>query len=175
MKNEVAPSEPSEPGFHALCPIRWTVRADSIANVLTNYSVIQSSLDTFSEMASRDMEISTKVSGIAAQFSSFMFLFGVMLGEKALRLADNLSRILQQKEISAAKGYHVVELTRKHLTVIRTESEFEKFWTSITAKQGEVDVDEFAFPRRRRTRNQLEVGTGESYFPSSIEEYYRVQ
>ena len=34
-----------------------------------------------------------------------------MLGEKVLRLADSLSRILQQKEISAAEGYHAAKLT----------------------------------------------------------------
>ena len=70
MKNEVPPSEP---GFRTLCPTRWTVRIDSLASVVTNYSVIQSSLDTSSEMASRDMEMSKKVSGIAVQFSSFNF------------------------------------------------------------------------------------------------------
>ena len=164
MKSEVAPSEPR---FRTLCPTQWTVRADSLASVVTNNSVIRSSLDTFSEMASLDMEMSAKVSGNAVQFSSFNSLFGVMLGENVLRLADNLSRTLQQ--------YHAAELTRKRLTDLRTESEFVKFWTSVTAKQGEVDVDEPAFPRRRRAPKRLEVGTGENYLPSTIEDYYRVQ
>ena len=46
-------------------------------------------------MASRDMEMSAKVSDIASQLEKFDFLFGVMLGEKVLHLADNLSRTLQ--------------------------------------------------------------------------------
>ena len=35
---------------------------------------------------------------------------GIFLGEKALRLADNLSLTLQQKDILAAEGYHATEL-----------------------------------------------------------------
>ena len=47
MKNEMAPSEPT---FRTLCSTRWTVRADSLASVVTNYSVIQSSLESFSDI-----------------------------------------------------------------------------------------------------------------------------
>lgn len=31
---------PSDPGFHTLCPTRWTVRADSLASVRINYAVL---------------------------------------------------------------------------------------------------------------------------------------
>ena len=72
MKNEVPKSEPR---FCTLCPTQWTVRADSLANVVTNDSVSQSSMDSFSEMASRDMEMSAKVSGIAVQFLSLIFFW----------------------------------------------------------------------------------------------------
>ena len=44
LKEELAPSES---GFRTLCPTRWTVRADSLASIRKNYSVLQSSLDTF--------------------------------------------------------------------------------------------------------------------------------
>ena len=63
LKEQLAPSDP---GFHTLCPTRWTVRADSLASVVSNYSVLQSSLDTFSDMAARDMEMSARVNGIAS-------------------------------------------------------------------------------------------------------------
>ena len=39
------------------------------------------------------MEMSAKVNGIAFQLEKFDFLFGVMLGENILQLADNLSRV----------------------------------------------------------------------------------
>ena len=50
------------------------------------------------------MEMSAKVNGIGSQLRKFDFSFGVMMGEKVLRLADNLSRTLQQKELSVAEG-----------------------------------------------------------------------
>ena len=51
-------------------------------------------------MASRDMEMSVKVNGIASQLEKFDFLFGVMLGETVLQLADNLSRSPPEKKKS---------------------------------------------------------------------------
>ena len=80
------------------------MRADSLASVLANYSVLLASLENFAEMSSRDMEMSARVNGIAYQLGKFDFLFGVMLGKKILRLADNLSRSLQQKDMSAAEA-----------------------------------------------------------------------
>ncbi len=108
LKDELAPTES---GFRTLCPTRWTVRADSLASVRKNYSVLQSSLDKFSEMAARDMEMSAKVNGVGAQFEKFDFVYGVMLGELVLRLADNLSNTLQQKTLSAAEGNRAAMLT----------------------------------------------------------------
>ena len=94
----------SVPVFRTLCPTRWTVRADSLASVRINYATLQNSLDSFSEMASRDMEMSAKVNGIAFQLEKFEFLFGVMLGEKVLQQADNLSCTLQKKSFLHRKA-----------------------------------------------------------------------
>ena len=55
IKEQLAPSDPD---FRTLCPTRLTVRADSLASVLANYSVLQASLESFAEMSSRDMEMS---------------------------------------------------------------------------------------------------------------------
>ncbi len=118
IKEQLAPSNP---GFRTLCPTRWTVKADSLASVLANYSVLQTSLESFAEMASRDMETSARVNGIGAQLDKFDFFFGVMLGEKLLRLADNLSRTLQHKDLSAAEGAH---LTCDALTEFRSDAQF---------------------------------------------------
>ena len=62
---------------------------------------------------------------------SVVSLFGVMLGQKVLRFADNLSHTLQQKELSAAEGQLAAELTVDTLATHRNEEEFEKFWASI--------------------------------------------
>ena len=132
IKEEMAPSDP---GFRTLYPTRWTVRADSLARVRINYAVLQSSLESFLEMASRDMEMSAKVNGIASQLEKFDFLFGVMLGEKVLQLKDNLSRTLQIKELSASEGYAAACLTCDALSGMRNDA-FQKFWKYKESRRG---------------------------------------
>ena len=137
--------------------------------------MLQSSLDTFSDMAARDMEMSARVNGIASKFEKFDFLFGVMLGEKVLRLADNLSRTLQQKQLSAAEGNRAALLKCDTLSALRTDPEFTKFWDSVQTKLNDVDVGEPVLPRRRKTPRRLEVGSGEPHFPETVQDYYRAQ
>ena len=76
IKDEISPTEP---GFRTLYPTRWTVKADSLGSVISNYSVLQASLDTFTDMASWDMEMSARINGIASQLDKFDFLFGILL------------------------------------------------------------------------------------------------
>jgi hypothetical protein len=57
------------------------------------------------------MQMSAKANGVAAQLEKFHFLFGVMLGEKLLRLADNLSCTIQKKDLPAADGNQAAHLT----------------------------------------------------------------
>ena len=47
--------------------------------------MLQSSLNKFSEVTARDMEMSAKVNGIASQLEKFDFLFGVYLGKKMFK------------------------------------------------------------------------------------------
>ena len=65
---------------------------------------------------------------------NFDFLYGVMLGEIVLRLADNLSRTLQQKTLSAAEGNKAAMLTCDTLVALRSDNEFDKFWDSVKQK-----------------------------------------
>ena len=80
-------------------------------SILQNYTVIQKSLDTFADSASRDPEMSARCTDVATQFEQFNFLFGVALGEKLLSVADNLCKGLQSKYLSAAQGQHMAAVT----------------------------------------------------------------
>lgn len=102
-----------------------------------------------------------------------LILFGVMLGERVLRLADNLSRTLQQKDISAAEGNRAATLTCDTLSGLRKDEEFSTFWKEVMKKQSKVDVTEPALPRRRKAPSRLEVGTGTPHFPANVEQYYK--
>ena len=103
---------PEQPGFRTLCPTRWTVRSSSLDSILKNYAVIQASLEKFASAAIRNPEMSARCTGISAQFEQFDFLFGVFLGEKISSLADNLSKALQGKSISAVQGQHMATVSQ---------------------------------------------------------------
>ena len=76
-------------------------------------------------MARRDMEMSVQTNGIAKNFD------GIMLGEKVLRLVDNLSRTLQQKDIPAAEGQTAVHMTLDVLSTLQYDIEYYKFWEEV--------------------------------------------
>ena len=98
-------------------------------------------------MASRDLEMSSRVNGIAAQLEKFDFLF-----------ADNLSRSLQQKKLSAADGHRAAMLT---CAALRSESEFSKFWGNVSTRASDVGIEQPTLPRRRRPPARLD-GDGEA-------------
>ena len=48
------------PGFRVLCPTRWTVRADSLLNVIDNYTALQSTMEESLE-SRLDTEVKVQV------------------------------------------------------------------------------------------------------------------
>ena len=161
---------PEEPGFRTLCPTRWTVRSSSLQSILRNYSVLQASLASFADTAKRDPEMLARCAGIAAQFQTFNFLFGISLGEKVLSLADNLSRALQQNKVHVAEGQAMASLTIKAL---RIDSEFLSFWEQVMEKMQDIDVSEPSLPRKRKVPSRYELGGSEYHNAENVEDYYR--
>ena len=88
-RNEML-TECHSPGVRVLCPTRWTVRADSLASIVDNYNVLQSTWEEVVEIA-RDTETKARIIGVAAQMKTFGFLFGTILSEMLLRHTDNLN------------------------------------------------------------------------------------
>jgi len=60
--------------------------------------------------------------------TSFEYLYGTLLGECILRNIDNLSKALQNPEMSAAEAQHIVKLTTSTLQSIQM---FNQFWWNI--------------------------------------------
>ena len=112
-------------------------------------------MECFSEMASRDMEMSASVNGIAAQFDKYDFLYDVMLGETVLKLVDNLSRNLQLKMLSAAEGHRAVMITCDTLLAL-SETEFVNFWDKVNnQKVREVGINDPVLPRKQRVPSEV--------------------
>ena len=128
LQSEMVP-ETDLPGIRLWCPTRWTVWAESFKSILDNYTVL---VELFSKSLEqvKDTEMKARIQGIAAQMSTFDFYFGTSLALLILRHADNLSKTLQKKDISAAEGQVVTAMTNSTLKGIRTDDAFASFWLS---------------------------------------------
>ena len=100
LKAELAPNLP---GFRILCPTRWTVKGESMENVVNNYIVFQNLWEEIKDIT-MDSEIRARIVGVQAQMEKFEFLFGLVLGIHILKHTDNLSKTLQSPELTAADG-----------------------------------------------------------------------
>ena len=159
----------SSPGVRTLCP---TVRADSLASIITNYSYIQLLWETAVNGAC-DTEMKARIHGVDSQMQTFKLFFCITLSEVILRHTDRLSRTLQQPSLSSVEGHAVSMLTVSTLMTLRTEGNFDLFWEKILKRKEDVDVNEPQLPRKRKVPRRYEEGIAENEYPSSPKDEYR--
>ncbi len=164
---------PDCPGIRVLCPTRWTVRAQSLISILQNYTVLQELWDIVLDQ-NLDSEVRARVIGVKAQMESFDYYFGVCIGELVLSHADNLSKTLQSKTISAAEGQHIAEMTITVLNKMRSTEAYDLFWSSILKKKSNIDVAEPVLPRHRKRPKRYEAGS-EEYSPPTVKDHFQRQ
>ena len=98
--------------------------------------------------------------------NQFSFLFALMLAERILQHTDNLSKTLQNPQLTAIEGQRIAQLTRSTLLLMRTDENYELFWARILKLQEEFVVDEPTMPRKRKIPARYEDGAAPSEFPS---------
>ena len=86
-----------------LCPTRWTVRATSLNSIYQNFNVLKEFWEDARDF-SGDSECRTHVIGVQAQMNQYSFLFALMLAEQVLQHTDNLSKTLQNPQLTAIEG-----------------------------------------------------------------------
>ena len=168
MKADLAPDTP---GFRVLCPTRWTVRGLSLQSVLDNYEVLLSVWEEALD-GSLDSEMRARIIGVEAQMLKFEFLFGVRLGALILRHSDNLSSTLQHKNMSAAEGQRLAQLSLSVLKKMRCDEDFSAFYQLVLRDQLCVGISAPCLPRKRRAPQRYEVGSSAGSFHESPEVHY---
>lgn len=163
LKSELAPDSP---GIRVLCPTRWTVRADSLASILSNYTALQELWEKCVEIV-KDSETIAQINGVASQMSTFTFLFGVELGETILRNTDNLSKTLQHRVFSASEGQEVAQMIVKTLEPVQNEESFNLFWEKVEVHRAAFEVDEPILPRKRKCPQRFDDGTAVGDHPAT--------
>ena len=169
LKDELAPLDP---GIRVLCPTRWTVKAEALKSIVDNFEVLQHLWEESLEYV-KDSEMRARILGVSDRMMKFDFFFGAILGETVLSHSDNLSCTLQKDDISASKGQGVAEMTVTCLKTLRTDDNFALFWSKVTKKATQLNIDEPALPRKRKRTVRYESGNAAPEFHTSIEGYYR--
>ena len=169
LKDELAPLDP---GIRVLCPTRWTVKAEALKSIVDNFEVLQHLQEESLEYV-KESEMRARILGVSDRMMKFDFFFGAILGETVLSHSDNLSRTLQKGDISASEGQGVAEMTVTCLKTLRTDDNFALFWSKVTKKATQLNIDEPALPRKRKRTVRYESGNAAPEFHTSIEGYYR--
>lgn len=165
-------SSDTSPRIRVLCPTRWTVCADALQSILSNYEVLQILWDESLEFV-KEAEMRSRIIGVSTCMKSFDFFFGVLLGELLFRHSDNLSRTLQATHMSAAEGQKVAAMTLQTLQSVRSEENFKLFWAKALKIGGDLGVGDPVLPRRRKTPKRYETGSGEGNFLEDVDSRYR--
>ena len=72
LKDKLSPHTPS---VHPLCPTQWTIRAESLRSIISNYEVIQKLMEEILDEYRRVTEATSVARGIIATVERFSFLF----------------------------------------------------------------------------------------------------
>ena len=73
----------NSPGIRVLCPTRWTVRANALESIISNYNTLHE-LWQESLLIVRDTEMKCRIQGVASAMHSFEFFYGLFLGQLLL-------------------------------------------------------------------------------------------
>ena len=160
------------PGIRVLCPTRWTVRAQALQSIISNYEVLQE-LWQQSIDVTKDAEMRSRIHGVSVYMKSFNFFFGLLLGEFILKHSDNLSKTLQTMAMSAAEAQKIAQMTVRTLQSVRNEEDFMLFWTKVTKMASSIGVDDPVLPRQRKTPRRYDYGTAEGETPTDVQALYR--
>ena len=101
------------------------------------------------------------------------FLFGLMFAERVLQHTDNLSKTLQNPNLTAIEGERIAQLTQSTLLLMRTDDNYELFWARLLKLHDEFAVGEPTMPRKRKAPARYEDGAASSEFPSCPKAYYK--
>ena len=153
---------------------RWTVRAGSLSSIYENYKELDQ-LWTWCLDVYKDTESKARVNGVQSQMQSFDYFFGLRLGTLLLRHSDNLSISLQAEDLCAAQAQTIAKNTASTLEKMRTDQNFDLFWTDVNSKAEALDDDEPTLSRRRRPPSRIDdyYGKAALEFPADVISHYR--
>ena len=135
------------PGFRVLCTTQRKVRAESLKSVLDNWSAINMLSDNSLE-EKLDPAMRGRIIGVQSQMHCFDYYFGVYVLQLLLRHSDNLSKALQNSEMSVCEGLTLAAISIKTLEKTRNGDSFDSIWDLIKRNAESLDLLEPTIPRK---------------------------
>ena len=114
----------------------------------------------------------SRIQGVAAQMATFNFYFSSSLALLILRHADNLSKSLQKKDMSAAEGQIIAAMTNSTLKTMRNDDGFNCFWQRVTTMAKKLEIPDPELPCRRKMPCRRDDGCAPD-FPLTVKDHYR--
>jgi len=119
-----------------------------------------------------DPEVKGQIIGVKVQMCKYNLFFGLKLCEWILLITDNLSMTLQKESMSASEVQEISKLTDDTLKGMRNDDAFKLFFQLVESLCEKNDTEEATLPRKRKALRCFEVGEGEGYHSSTVEEHY---
>ena len=157
---------------------RWTVRANCFKKIIDHYNSLQQLWeDCLQENLTRDVR--SRIIGCQAQMKTFSFLFGLCMGQRLYCHTDNLSKALQNENMSTVSDHRLALLTEETLENMRNKISFKLFFDLVVKKAADIPkIDDPALPRKRNRSNYSNLTyigghkSAEAHHPITVEEHY---
>ena len=140
-------SSASTPGIRVLCSTRWTVRAESIHCILINYDTLRR-IRTEALQVTKDTNTKACIQGVAAQMSTFPYLYGSMFGKLVLNTLTTLAKHCSMLLLSAAEGQKIASMAVATLKSLRTDDNYDLFWEQAVQKAEQLEVVSPSYPEK---------------------------
>lgn len=117
-------------------------------------------------------EYGLKATGFLHALEKFNTLFGIRLAHTLFSAAEQVSLVLQRKDICIQDAFTAVDTAKTYYHRLRSEEIFNQFFDATVQIAGQHLIGQPALPRYRRHPARIEEGSGPHQYPST-RAYYR--
>jgi hypothetical protein len=147
-----------------LCSTRWTVRADTIQNVVCQYECVLDALEAFVKPSrGASAESKTRANRLLHEFkmsSTLLAMSGSIVG---FGILENLCEALQGKSQTISGMLPAVDHTLSRLKEVRIDDEFHSIYSLVMLDQENYGLDPFVVPRSRKVPRRLNPSGAEAH------------
>ena len=153
-----------------LSTTRWTARTAAIDAILKDYSVL---METMEEIhATTHDEYGLKASGCLHSLEKFNTLFGLRLAHILFGATEEVSLLLQRKDIAIQEALSGVDTAKAYFKRLRSDEEFVRFYDASVKIAEQISISQPVLPRRRHCPTRFQEGAAPHEYPSP-RDYYR--